>query len=171
MISKKMEAALNDQLNFELYSAYIYLSMSACLERMGLPGFSNWMRIQFQEEQMHADKIYHHILERGGKVTLGQIDAPQVDWPNVLNAFEDALGHEQKVTGRINNLMSLALDEKDHASAMFLQWFVTEQVEEEATADEIIQKLKLASESKAALFMMDKDMETRVFNAPAQGDA
>jgi ferritin len=171
MISPKMEKALNVQLNFELYSSYIYLSMAACLERMGLPGFSNWMRIQIQEEVSHADKFYHHILERGGKVALGQIDAPKVDWPSVLAAFEEALEHERLVTSRINDLMSLALDEKDHASAMFLQWFVSEQVEEEATADEIIQKLKLASESKAALFMMDKDMSTRVFNAPTEGDA
>lgn len=167
MLSPKIEKALNDQLNFEYYSAFIYLSMAACLERKGLPGFSNWMRIQFQEEQAHADKFYHHILERGGTVTLGKMNAPQVDWPSVLSAFEDALGHEQMVTSRINDLMSLALDEKDHASAMFLQWFVTEQVEEEATADEVIQKLKLASESKAALFMMDSEMSTRVFNAPA----
>lgn len=167
MISTKMEKALNEQLNFELYSSYIYWSMSACLERMGLPGFANWMRIQTQEEVAHANKIHMHILERGGKVTLTAIDAPQVDWPGVLDAFENALEHEQKVTTRINELMSLALSEKDHASAMFLQWFVTEQVEEEATADEIIQKLKLASESKAALFMMDKEMATRVFTAPA----
>ncbi len=167
MISPKMEKALNDQLNFEYYSAFVYLSMAACLGRQGLPGFSNWMRIQFQEEQGHADKFYHHILERGGKVTLGKMDAPQVDWPTVLSAFEDALRHEQTVTGRVNDLMSLALDEKDHASAMFLQWFVTEQVEEEATADEIIQKLKLVSESKAALFMMDSEMSTRASNATA----
>jgi len=171
MISPKMEKALNEQLNFELYSSYIYLSMAACLERSGLPGFSNWMRIQTQEEVSHADKFYHHILERGGKVTLGQINAPKVDWPSVLAAFEEALEHERLVTSRINELMSLALDEKDHASAMFLQWFVSEQVEEEATADEIIQKLKLASESKAALFMMDKDMSTRAFNAPTEGGA
>ena len=167
MISPKMEKALNEQLNYELYSAYIYWSMSACLERKGLPGFANWMRIQTQEEFAHANKFHMHILERGGKVTLAPIDGPKVDWPDVLNAFEEALEHERKVTSRINELMSLALSEKDHASAMFLQWFVTEQVEEEATADEIIQKLKLASESKAALFMMDNEMSTRVFTAPA----
>ena len=171
MISAKIEKAMNEQLNYELYSSYIYLSMAASLERQGLPGFANWMRVQTQEEVSHAYKFYHHILERGGKVTLTQIDGPKTDWPDALSAFEEALEHERKVTARINNMMTLALDEKDHASATFLQWFVNEQVEEEATADEIIQKLKLASEYKAALFMMDKEMETRVFVAPAQGDA
>jgi ferritin len=170
MISEKIQKGLNDQLNFELYSAYIYMSMSAALESMGLPGFANWMRIQTQEEVSHAYKFYHHLLERGSKVKLAAIPEPKTEWPGVLDIFKDALAHEQIVTGRINDLVDLAIKEKDHASNMFLQWFVSEQVEEEASVEEIIQKLKLSEDAKGVLFMLDKEMGTRVFTPPAQGE-
>ncbi len=167
MLPPKLEKALNDQLNFETYSAYIYWSMSAQLETMGLPGFANWMRIQTQEEMAHSQKYYHFIIERGGKVALDAIPKPQSEWPSVLAIFEHALEHERIVTGRINDLMDLALENRDHASNAFLQWFVSEQVEEEATMDDIIQKLKLTEESKGALFLMDQEMIKRVFAPPA----
>ncbi len=170
MLKPKIEKALNDQLNFETYSGYIYWAMSAQLEDMGLPGFANWMRIQVQEEMSHAVKFYHFIAERGGRVVLDAIPKPQTEWPSVLAIFENALEHEQIVTSRINDLVDLAIAEKDHASNAFLQWFVSEQVEEEATADEVIQRLKLTDEAKGALFMMDKEMSTRVFTPPAQGE-
>jgi ferritin len=167
MLTPKLQKALNDQLNFETYSAYIYWSMSAQLETMGLPGFTNWMRIQVQEEMAHATKYFHFIIERGGKVTLDAIPKPKAEWPSVLAIFENALEHERIVTGRINDIVDLAIAERDHASNAFLQWFVSEQVEEEATADDIIQKLKLTEEAKGALFILDKEMETRVFTPPA----
>ena len=172
MIKKKMEQALNDHLNAELYSSYLYLSMAGVLENMGLPGFANWMRVQTQEENFHAMKFYDHILERGGTVKLATIEAPPRDWSTVMEICEVTMEHEQKVTALINDLVDLALKEKDHASHMFLQWFVTEQVEEEANVDEIIQKLKLTEGDKGALFMMDKDMGARVFVPPtADGGA
>lgn len=166
MIKEKMEQALNEQLNAELFSSYLYLSMSGVLERMGLPGFANWMRVQTQEETAHAMKFYHHIIERGGNIKLTQIDTPARDWSTVLEILEATMAHEQKITSLINDLVDMALKEKDHASHMFLQWFVNEQVEEEATADDIIQKLKLTEGDKGALFMLDKDMGARVFVPP-----
>jgi len=167
MIKEKMEQALNGQLNAELYSSYLYLSMAGVLERMGLPGFANWMRVQTQEETAHAMKFHAHIIERGGTIKLAAIEAPPRDWTSVLEICEATMAHEQKVTGLINDLVDLAVKEKDHASNMFLQWFVAEQVEEEANVDDIIQKLKLTEEAKGALFLMDKDMGARVFVPPA----
>ncbi len=167
MIKEKMELALNGQLNAEAYSSNLYLSMSAVLERMGLPGFAHWMRIQAQEETAHVTKFYGHIIERGGSVKVAAIEAPPQTWTSVLAIFESTMEHEQMVTGLVNDLVDLAAAEKDHATSMFLQWFVTEQVEEEANVDDIIQKLKLTEEAKGALFLMDKDMGGRVFVPPA----
>jgi ferritin len=137
MVKKKIEAALNKQLNAELYSSYLYLSMSAYFQSINLPGFANWMRVQTQEELVHAMKFYDFINERGGRVMLQKIDSPPTKWASPLNVFESAYKHEQKVTGLINDLVNLAVGEKDHATNIFLQWFVTEQVEEEASADEV----------------------------------
>ena len=170
MLKPKLEKALNDQLNYEVYSAYIYWSMSAHLETMALPGFANWMRIQAQEEMVHATKFYQFIIERNGKVILDTIAKPENEWPGVLAIFEDALKHEQSVTSRINDLVDLSITEKDHASNAFLQWFVSEQVEEESTAEDVIQQLKLTEEAKGALFLLDKEMATRVFTPPTQGE-
>jgi ferritin len=166
MINKKMEKVLNKQINVETYSAYLYWSMSAALEYMNLPGFANWMRVQAQEEMTHAVKFFRHIVERGGRVTLIALDSPPVEWKGVEDIFMDVQKHEEKVTSLINELMDLALTEKDHAAAMFLQWFVTEQVEEEAMVHEILGKLKIAGTASAALYMLDKEMAQRVFVSP-----
>ncbi|MHC4553061.1 MAG: ferritin [Planctomycetota bacterium] len=167
MIPKAIEAAFNKHLNAETYSAYLYWSMSADLEDKNLPGLANWMRIQAQEEMTHAAKFYHHIVERGGKVQLTAIEAPQTEWKSVKDVFEHVLKHEQLVTSLINDLMNLALKEKDHASSMYLQWFVTEQVEEEATAMETLGKLEIVGNTPGGLYMLDKEMGQRVFTPPA----
>ncbi len=170
MISKKMEKALNGQLNAELYSAYLYLSMAAYFESADLAGFANWMRVQDAEERLHAMKFYDYIIERGGRVTLGPIQAPPSDWDSPLAVFEATLTHEQKVTGLINDLMDLAREEKDNASEIFLQWFVNEQVEEEDNAGKVLGQLKLIKDSPQALFMMDREMGQRVFTPPAAAE-
>ena len=166
MISDKMQKALNNQVNAELYSSYLYLSMSAYLQSLNLAGFAGWMKIQALEEMYHGMKIYKFIEERGGRVVLEAIDKPAVEWESPLAVFESAYGHEQKVTGMINNLVDLAIEEKDHASNNFLQWFVAEQVEEEDTADGVVQKLKLAGEGNG-LFLLDQEMGQRIFKIPA----
>ena len=167
MISQKVADALNGQINAETYSAYLYWSMSAALEEMNLPGFASWMRVQAQEEMTHAMKLYNHIIERGGKVVLTEIASPPTQWDSVKAVFEDGLAHEQKVTGLINDLMDLTLQEKDHAGSMFLQWFVTEQVEEEATAMDVLGKLEIAGGTAGGLYLLDKEMAGRVFVPPA----
>lgn len=167
MINEKVEQAFNKQINAETYSAYLYWSMSAALEKMNLPGFANWMRIQAQEEMIHALKFYQHIIERGGSVVLSAIDAPPVEWDSVKAVFQNALKHEQFVTGLINGLMDLAMEQRDHAGNMFLQWFVSEQVEEEASAMEVLGKLEVVGETAGGLYMLDKEMGQRVFVPPA----
>jgi ferritin len=171
MIGKKMQNALNEQVNAELYSAYLYLAMEAFFESANLPGFANWMRVQTQEELSHAMKIYDYVNERGGRVMLKQIAGPPAEWDSPLAAFEAVSEHEQKVTGLVNDLVNLAIEEKDHAANMFLQWFVNEQVEEEKNADEIVQKLKLMADAPGAMYMFDKEMAQRVYTPPAtQGE-
>ncbi|MBW1769487.1 MAG: ferritin [Thermodesulfobacteriota bacterium] len=167
MIKKKMQEALNKQLNAEYYSSYLYLSMAAYFESMNLKGFANWMRIQTQEEMVHVMKFYDYLIERGGKVTLSSIEGPPIKWSSPLAAFENAYQHEQKVTGLINGLVNLAIAEQDHATNNFLQWFVSEQVEEEASADEVVQKLKLIGKDSGGLFMLDRELAQRVFTPPA----
>lgn len=161
MISKKMEKALNTQINEELFSAYLYLSMSAWFESINLKGFAGWMRIQAQEEVGHAMKIYGFIQERGGKVSLQAIKGPEIAWESPLAAFEGAYKHERHITGCIDKLVNQAITEKDHATSNFLQWFVGEQVEEEASADEVVQMLKLAGKQPGALFMIDRELGQR----------
>jgi ferritin len=161
MINKKMQTAFNGQINAETYSAYLYWSMSAALETQGLHGFAHWMRVQAGEELGHAKKFYSQLIERGGVVTLKAIEAPRTQWSSVTEMFKDVLKHEQEVTGLIHNLMALAHTEKDYAAAIFLQWFVTEQVEEEANAQETLQRLGMAGDSKGALLMLDKEMGKR----------
>ena len=166
MISKKMQDAFNDQVEAEFFSAHLYLSMSAYLESIDLPGFAHWMRIQYQEEISHGMKLFDYVIERDGRSIVHAIETPQAEWSNVLAIFEASLEHEQKVTGLINNLMDIALAEKDHASQIFLQWFVLEQVEEEATAKGIVQQLKMLGDSKAGLFQIDRELGARVFTPP-----
>ena len=167
MISEKMNAAFNEQINREMYSAYLYLAMSAYAESIDLPGFANWFRIQYQEEMFHSFKMYDYLIERDGDVKLLQIDKPENDFGSPLNLFEEALAHERKVTGWINDLMSLAIEDKDFASQNFLQWFVNEQVEEEATAKTIIQEIKMAGNEGSTLFMINRELGQRVYTQPA----
>ena len=164
MLNEKMETALNQQLNAEAFSGYLYLAMSAYFESMGLKGFAVWMANQAREEFYHTSKFYTYIVDRGGRVKLTAIDAPDFEWSSPLAAFEAALAHEQKVTALINNLVNLAIDEKDHASSIFLQWFVTEQVEEEQSVGDVVHQLKLIGDGGNGLFMLDKDMGTRTIS-------
>lgn len=167
MISKKIEKAFNGQINAEIYSSYLYWSMSAALMEMNLPGFANWMRVQAMEEMTHTDKFFNYTIERGGRVKLAAIDGPPTEWKDVEAIIQNVKSHEAHVTALINGLMDLALTEKDHAGAMFLQWFINEQVEEEANVAEILGKLKVAGTTSAALYMLDKEMATRTFVPPA----
>ncbi|MCD6250285.1 MAG: ferritin [candidate division Zixibacteria bacterium] len=167
MINEKMQDAFNKQVTAEFYSAHLYLSMAAYLESIDLPGFANWMRIQYQEEVSHAMKMFDYVVERDGRATITGFEDPQVEWKSALDIFEGAYSHEQKVTGLINNLMDIAITEKDHAANIFLQWFVNEQVEEEASAKGIIQQLKMLGDSKGGLFQMDRELGQRVFTPPA----
>lgn len=163
MISKKIQTALNNQVNAELYSAYLYLAMSAYMETQNLPGFASWLVVQGQEEMTHANKIYRFIIERQGTAELLAIKKPPVKWASPLDAFKAAYNHEVKVSKMINDLVDLAIKEKDHASNAMLQWFVNEQVEEEAAADEVVQKLKLVGKSGEGLLRLDEQMGARTF--------
>ena len=166
-----MEKALNGQINAELYSSYLYYSMSAWFESKGLPGFANWMNCQVQEEMAHARKFYDFINQRGGRVTLTAIDGPETEWDSPLAVIEATLAHEQKVTALINGLLDLALDERDHATNIFLQWFVTEQVEEEDSVNSVLQQLKQTGVSEGGLFLVDRELAKRVFTPPSKTDA
>jgi len=161
MLNKKLQDALNAQINAELYSAYLYLAMEAYFQSLNLKGFANWMCVQSGEETGHAMKIYHYIIERGGRVTLDAIDKPPAEWKSPLAVFEAGYKHEQKVTALINDLVELACKEKDHASVIFLQWFVTEQVEEEANAAEIVGKLSMLKDIPQAVYLLDKELGQR----------
>mgnify|MGYP003702759491 CR=1 FL=1 len=161
MLSEKMQDALNGQLNAELYSSYLYLSMNAYFKSINLDGFANWMHFQAQEELTHSMKFYDFINQRGGKVNLMQIEAPPTEWGSPLGVFEATLEHEQKVTALINELVELALAEHDHATNIFLQWFVSEQVEEEESVSGVLEQLKLMGEAKGGLFMIDRELTKR----------
>ena len=167
MLSERITEALNEQINKEIYSAYLYLSMSAYSTFIGLKGFANWFMVQYQEEMVHAMKIYDYINDQGGQVKLLAVEQPPTEFGSPLGMFEKTLEHEKFVTKCINDLVDLAIKEKDHASNIFLQWFVTEQIEEEANDNEIISKLKLVGKDGNGLFMIDKELATRVFTPPA----
>jgi len=168
MLTSQMEKALNDQLNAELASDYLYLSMAAYYESQNLEGFAKWMQLQAQEEFAHAMKIYAFIQSRGGRVRLGAMEAPQHDWDSPLAAFSAALEHERMITSRINALVDLANDGKDNATHQFLMWFVAEQVEEEESASRVVERLKLMADAPGGLFIMDRELGSRVASAPAQ---
>ena len=161
MMNKKIEDALNGQLNAESFSAHLYMSMSAYFQSVNLKGMAHWMRLQAREESTHELKFFDYILSRGGKVVLGHIDAPPTEWESPLAIFESAHEHEQQVSAKINTLVDLALAESDHASNAFLQWFVTEQVEEEESVLEIVDQLKLIADDRGALFMLDRELGQR----------
>jgi ferritin len=167
MIKENVLKALNSQLNAELYSAYLYLAMEAYFESIDLSGFANWMRAQAQEELVHAIKFYDYIVQRGERVDLASIDEPQKEWDSPLAVFEHVYEHEKKVTGLINNLVNLSTSESDHATTNFLQWYVTEQVEEEESANGVLQRVKLTADSPGGLFMLDTELGQRVFTPPA----
>lgn len=165
-MKKKMEKALNAQVNAELYSSYLYLAMESYFQSISLTGFSSWMRGQVQEEMFHGMKIYDYIHERGGKVQFEAIAKPETTWKSPLAAFEHVLAHEQKVTALINDLIDVALEVRDHAAKAFLDWFIVEQVEEEATVGEIVDRLRLIGEDSSGLFFLDSELSKRVFTLP-----
>ena len=165
MISQNMTDALNEQMNKELFSSYLYLSMSAYASHAGLPGVASWFYVQAKEELAHVEQFYGYINRQGQRVLLDAIEKPGSEFTTALAMFEEALEHEQLVTASVNELVNLALEERDHATEIFLQWFVTEQVEEEENASDIIAQLKLAGDG-GGLFMVDKELGTRVFTPP-----
>ena len=167
MLSPKVLEALNKQINAELFSEYLYLSMSAHFEAESFKGMAKWMRVQAGEEHNHALKIYDFVNDRDGRVTLTQIEAPKTQWQSPLNAFEDAYKHEQKISGMINDLSNLALAEKDHAAHNFLEWFVGEQVEEESVALTIVDQLKLVGDAGMGLYMIDQQLGQRTASPSA----
>jgi ferritin len=161
MIREKMEKAFNDQINAELNSYYIYLSMSAWFTSKNLDGFAGWMQAQAQEEMVHAMKFYNHIHERNGRVRLQPIEGPKAEWNSPREAFEAAYKHEQYITGRIHDLVKMAMAENDFASNSFLQWFVSEQVEEEASTGAVVDQLKTIADYPGGLFMLDRELGKR----------
>jgi ferritin len=168
-MNAKIENAFNGQLNAELFSSYLYLSMAAYFEDQNLKGIAHWMRMQAEEENMHGMKFFDFINERGGRVTLAKISEPKTEWSSPLDAFNETCNHEAKVTGLIHDLVDLSLKESDHAANAFLQWFVTEQVEEESAAQEIRDKLKMIGDNPVALFMVDQELGQRAAPAANQG--
>ncbi len=161
MLTEKMAKALNDQVNAEMYSAYLYLSMSSYFNDAGLGGFSAWMKVQATEELTHSKKLIDFIYQRGGRLVLSEIPAPPGEWDSPVAVFEETLAHEQKVTGLINALVDTALEEKDHASNIFLQWFVTEQVEEEESVGAVLDELRLVADNKSGLFLLNRELGAR----------
>ncbi len=167
MISERMAAELNKQITAELYSSYLYLSMSAWCDNAGYRGFSSWMRVQAEEEYAHAMKFYDYMLDVGGKIVLDTIEKPQTDWDSPYELFEAVKEHELYVTKLINDLVAVAIEEKDYATNIFLQWFVTEQIEEVATASEIIDKFKMIGKNKESFYFLDRELGER--GAASQG--
>ena len=167
MLKQTVQDAMNEQIKNELYSAYLYLSMAAYCESNNLPGFAHWMRMQDEEERMHAMKFYDFVHERGGRVVLQAIDQPEAEFESPLDVFEKTLEHEQLVTTMINDLYTLAVEERDYASQIFLQWFITEQIEEEDSASQVIETLKMIGDSRQGLLMLDRELAGRA--APQVG--
>ncbi|MCB1184395.1 ferritin [bacterium] len=168
MLTPKLLAALNQQINEEYYSSYLYRAMVAWFESTNLDGCAHWMRMQADEEHLHALKIFNYVLDRGGKVELKAVKAPPAEWDNPLAAFEAALDHEKFMTASISKLADLAIDEKDHATNNVMQWYVSEQVEEEAQVDDIVNKLRLVGQDGPGLFMIDRELKARM--APVNPD-
>lgn len=170
MLNKKLEEALNAQINAEFWSAYLYLSMSSDMSDKGMAGVANWFAIQFKEEQDHAMKFFNYVISRGGKVTLKPIEKVDTEWKSPLAAFEQTLQHEKKVTSLINDLYALAEQEKDYATQSMLKWFIDEQVEEEENAKAIIDTLKLIGDNGYGLYQLDKELATRVYTPIATSE-
>jgi ferritin len=167
IMNDKVSKALVAQVNKEFFSAYLYLSMNQYFEEENMPGMANWMYQQFLEEQFHAKKMLKYLNSRGMKVHLAQIDQPQSEWPSTMSVFENVLEHEQDITASINNIQSIAVDEKDFATMNFLQWFIDEQIEEEENASNLIKQLELIGDNGYGLLMLDKELAQRTFTEPA----
>lgn len=169
MLNEKMEKAFNDQINKEFYSEYLYLAMKSYFADLNLQGFVNWFNVQVQEEHAHGMGMYDYVLERNGKIELEAIEKPMIEGTTPLEIFEQVLKHEEFVTSRINALMDIAEEVKDRAALSFLDWYLKEQVEEESSVGGVLATLKLIGDDKKALLMLDKDLATRVYNAPVIG--
>lgn len=167
MLNPKIEKALNAQINAEFWSANLYLSMATKFENEGFAGIANWFKIQFKEEQAHAEIFMNYVASRGGRVLLGAIDAVPTEWASPLDAFEATLAHEEKVTALINDIYALAEAEHDYATRGRLDWFISEQVEEEETATGLVDRLKFIGDDKLALYMLDQELAARVYNVPS----
>ena len=161
MLSKTVEAALNDQIGHEFSSAYVYLSMAAYFERTNFSGFAHWARLQSQEELIHGMKLFDYLNDRGGKVELPAVEKPPTDFDSILAVFEQALEQEKEVTQLIHGLYEAAIAEKDYATQVALEWFITEQVEEEKTGTEIVEKLRLVADDRTGLLLLDREMAQR----------
>lgn len=164
MLNKNIDAAFNEQINKEFFSSYLYLSMASDLEEKNLKGFAHWMKIQAEEELLHALKLFDYIHERAGRVILEAVKKPPSHWKTPIDIFENAYNHEVGITKSINALLELSEKEKDPASSAFLQWYIEEQVEEEANALEVLNKLKLIKDSSSALYMLDNELGSRIIN-------
>ena len=164
MLNPKVEEAINEQINAELYSAFLYLSMSAYFQRQNLPGFAKWTYVQYLEETTHALKFFNYINERGGSVKLAAIKEPPTEWKNPVDVYDAIYKHEQLVTSLIYRIVDIAIQERDHASNNMLQWYVAEQVEEEANASLILEQLKRIGNAQESLYVLDKELGMRVFN-------
>lgn len=170
MINKRIEEAINSQINAELFSAYLYKSMGAYFADKNLTGMASWMNVQSSEEMTHASKLYDYMVERGGRVRFSAIDEPTSQWGSPLDAFKAALDHERYITGRINDLTDLAIEEKDHATSIMLQWFVNEQVEEESSVGDIVNKLDMMEGSKQGIYMLDRELGGRSMSSESSGE-
>jgi ferritin len=170
MMTEKIQQALNDQYNAELYSSYLYLSMSAWFESIDLQGFANWMKVQAEEELFHADKVFRYLIERGVRVIMQPVDAPPCDWTDTESVVEATLEHEQKVTAGINELVYLARDERDNASEVYLQWFIHEQVEEESNVGTVLGQVRLAGGNPQAILLLDRELGQRTFTPPTTAE-
>lgn len=166
MIKKEVLQAINEQINAETYSAYMYLSMSAFFENLGLSGFAHWMKIQYQEESAHSLKFFNYLTDRSGRVILKAVDQVPVDFDGIVDVFEKTLVHENHVTDLINNLMTVAIKANDHATQSFLKWFIDEQVEEEANVEKILATLKLIDGQGQGILMLDRELNQRIFVDP-----
>lgn len=170
MLKDNLEELINDQMNFERYSGYVYLSMAAYADARGLAGFSNWFKVQNDEELFHAQKMYEYLLQKGGRPLWNEIPKPPQEWSNMTEVFEEVLKHEQLVTDRINKIMDKAVKISDYSTRAFLDWFINEQVEEEANAQDLLSKLSFIQEESQGMLMLDKELSARTFTPPA-GDA
>lgn len=167
MLNKKIEEAINAQINAEMWSAYLYLSMAAHCHAIGQPGMARWFEVQFKEEQDHAKILFNYVISRNGNVTLKAIDAVPTEWNSILDVFESTLAHEQKVTAMINDLFALTTQENDYATQSMLKWFIDEQVEEEENAQTIIDNIKMIKDNGYGIYMLDKELGARTYTQPS----